>query len=249
MPSKPSSSRQTTEDTYHITGRSHLSHTRPSPTSPAPSKHGPHPISCAQHSPLPPRLCEPSRTPAYDPDIRPFMHSGKPHPHTRAHGTTHAADHRTAPHRTAPAPEGTTLNIRTGIRTPERRTRAARRHGCATPSQPDGHCITPPTSTCCPTRLVARLVRGKARHCSAARRRAGWLPACLPGGVVRSQPALWHSLIGGWRWCGVNAALRRVCTSRRLRLGGGVGVECGVGIVHITYIYLRLGGHEIEVSS
>jgi hypothetical protein len=41
--------------------------------------------------------------------------------------------------------------------------------------------------------LVARLVRGKR---DIVLRRGGAQAGCLC-----SQPALWHSLIGGWRWC------------------------------------------------
>jgi hypothetical protein len=144
-PPRDKQSKKTSTTSQGVPSKPHS----PSPTPPAPrsasaapSKHGPHPIPYTQHSPqdYASRAARPHTTRT---SARSCVQANPTHIRPR----NHAADHR--PHRTAPAPGGTTLNIRTGTCMPERRTRAARRHGCATPSQPDGHACAP-TSTCCP---------------------------------------------------------------------------------------------------
>jgi hypothetical protein len=232
-----------------------------------PSKHGPHPIPCTQHSPRIPqdyanRAARPHTT--RHPPVHAFRQTTPTPTESPTQLTTdRTVPHRTAPYRTVPASEGTTLNIphrtslgtslgttlniRTGTCMPERRTRAARRHGCATPSQPDGHACAPPTSTCC-ARLVIRLVRGKARHLfrGAAARCSGCLLGCLAAWCVLSRLCGIASLDGGGGVNALNAALRRVMRASAPKVGWWGPGWCRW--CAYMYIYLRLEGHEIEVS-
>jgi hypothetical protein len=161
--------RQPTEDNnlpprraFHLSPNPtpYITSTATAPSKRSPSKHGPHPIPCTQHSPRIPqdyanRAARPHTT--RHPPVHAFRQTTPTPTESPTQLTTdRTVPHRTAPYRTVPASEGTTLNIphrtslgttlniRTGTCMPERRTRAARRHGCATPSQPDGHACVPP---------------------------------------------------------------------------------------------------------